>query len=150
MLEWTDEHVALLTKRRAEGWSASQIAAEIGEGVTRNAVIGKWHRLELPAPARKAEIVRPTRLQRPAPLIALPPPIPPPEPPITDERAPVPFLRARDGQCRFSIDLFSRPSPDMLVCGAATPVGRSWCPACASRVFSRLDPRTARHRSMTR
>ena len=43
---WTDERVALLTKLWADGLSASQIAAELG-GITRNAVIGKVHRLGL-------------------------------------------------------------------------------------------------------
>lgn len=43
---WNDERVEQLTKLWAEGRSASQIAAEIG-GVSRNAVIGKVHRLGL-------------------------------------------------------------------------------------------------------
>ena len=43
---WTDERVELLKNLWAEGLSASQIAAELG-GITRNAVIGKVHRLGL-------------------------------------------------------------------------------------------------------
>ncbi|UUV06888.1 MULTISPECIES: GcrA family cell cycle regulator [Ruegeria] len=70
-MSWTDERVELLKKMWGEGQSASQIAKELG-GVTRNAVIGKVHRLglsnrtagaspakaepkEKPAPAPKAE-----------------------------------------------------------------------------------------------
>ncbi len=45
-MSWTDERVELLTKMWGEGNSASQIAKELG-GVTRNAVIGKVHRLGL-------------------------------------------------------------------------------------------------------
>jgi GcrA cell cycle regulator len=45
-MSWTDERVETLKKLWQEGLSASQIAAEIG-GVTRNAVIGKVHRLGL-------------------------------------------------------------------------------------------------------
>lgn len=45
-MSWTDERVELLKKMWAEGQSASQIAKELG-GVTRNAVIGKVHRLGL-------------------------------------------------------------------------------------------------------
>ena len=45
-MSWTDERVEILTKMWAEGNSASQIAKELG-GVTRNAVIGKVHRLGL-------------------------------------------------------------------------------------------------------
>ncbi len=58
-MSWTDERVELLKKMWTEGQSASQIAKELG-GVTRNAVIGKVHRLGLsnragdPAPAPAA------------------------------------------------------------------------------------------------
>jgi len=45
-MSWTDERVELLKKMWAEGNSASQIAKELG-AVTRNAVIGKVHRLGL-------------------------------------------------------------------------------------------------------
>ncbi|MEM9973695.1 MAG: GcrA family cell cycle regulator [Pseudomonadota bacterium] len=82
-MSWTDERVELLKKMWGEGQSASQIAKELG-GVTRNAVIGKVHRLGLSnrsgaapakpakekpaakvdAPAEKSEEVR---AERPAP-----------------------------------------------------------------------------------
>ena len=45
-MSWTDERVEQLKKMWSEGQSASQIAKELG-GVTRNAVIGKVHRLGL-------------------------------------------------------------------------------------------------------
>lgn len=45
LFNWTEENVALLKQRWAEGNSASIIAEEMGGGVTRNAVIGKLHRL---------------------------------------------------------------------------------------------------------
>ncbi len=45
-MSWTDERVELLKKMWLEGRSASQIAKELGS-VTRNAVIGKVHRLGL-------------------------------------------------------------------------------------------------------
>ncbi|GAA3864445.1 GcrA family cell cycle regulator [Celeribacter arenosi] len=45
-MSWTDERVETLKKMWSEGQSASQIAKELG-GVTRNAVIGKVHRLGL-------------------------------------------------------------------------------------------------------
>lgn len=45
-MSWTDERVDTLKKLWAEGLSASQIANRLG-GVTRNAVIGKVHRLGL-------------------------------------------------------------------------------------------------------
>ncbi len=45
-MSWTDDRVEILKKMWGEGQSASQIAKELG-GVTRNAVIGKVHRLGL-------------------------------------------------------------------------------------------------------
>ena len=63
-----------------EGLSASQIAGELGEGVTRNAVIGKVHRLKLSsrgrataAPATKKKMAAPTAtVQRTAPAAVRP------------------------------------------------------------------------------
>ena len=46
-IAWNNENVELLTKLWNDGLSASLIAARIG-GITRNAVIGKVHRLGLP------------------------------------------------------------------------------------------------------
>jgi GcrA cell cycle regulator len=51
LMSWTDERVELLKKLWADGLSASQIAAELG-GITRNAVIGKVHRLGLSGRAK--------------------------------------------------------------------------------------------------
>ena len=45
-MSWNDERVELLKKLWSEGLSASQIAGRLGS-VTRNAVIGKVHRLGL-------------------------------------------------------------------------------------------------------
>lgn len=53
-MAWNDERVELLKKFWAEGLSASQIASKMG-GVTRNAVIGKVHRLGLSGRATPAK-----------------------------------------------------------------------------------------------
>lgn len=45
-MSWTDERVALLRKLWGEGKTAAEIASALGD-VTRNAVIGKAHRLKL-------------------------------------------------------------------------------------------------------
>lgn len=50
-MSWTNERVELLKKLWSDGLSASQIAGELG-GVTRNAVIGKVHRLGLSGRAK--------------------------------------------------------------------------------------------------
>lgn len=46
LMSWTDERVSLLKKLWGEGHTAAEIAKQLG-GVTRNAVIGKAHRLKL-------------------------------------------------------------------------------------------------------
>ena len=55
---WTDDRVGALKKLWLEGQSASQIAKQLGGGVTRNAVIGKVHRLgaHLPEAPHLAQI----------------------------------------------------------------------------------------------
>ncbi len=73
-LPWTEERVELLKKLWTDGLSASQIAGQMG-GVTRNAVIGKVHRLGLsgraktnaaPAQPRPRKVARaPSRSRRP-------------------------------------------------------------------------------------
>ena len=61
-MAWTDDRVDLLKKYWAEGLSASQVAQRLGE-VTRNAVIGKVHRLGLSgrATTTRMKSVRPRR-----------------------------------------------------------------------------------------
>jgi GcrA cell cycle regulator len=63
---WTDHRVDELKKLWNEGKTASQIADELGH-VTRNAVIGKAHRLGLssrPSPIKRKTFVLPTTNER--------------------------------------------------------------------------------------
>ena len=67
---WTEDRVGALTKLWLEGQSASQIAKALGGGVTRNAVIGKVHRLGLSgraAPSQPARTAATFRTARPRP-----------------------------------------------------------------------------------
>jgi GcrA cell cycle regulator len=60
-MSWTDERIALLKKMWKEGKSAAEIAKTLGKGVTRNAVIGKAHRMGLsgrPSPIKKPTPVK--------------------------------------------------------------------------------------------
>ncbi|HWW48137.1 MAG TPA: GcrA family cell cycle regulator [Xanthobacteraceae bacterium] len=66
VVTWTDDRVEQLKKLWEAGHSASQIAAELGN-VTRNAVIGKVHRLGLSgrAKAATASVPRQRKATRP-------------------------------------------------------------------------------------
>ncbi len=88
-MSWTDERVETLKKMWGEGQSASQIAKELG-GVTRNAVIGKVHRLGLSnratagakATTAKDKKAAPKRSAKPAPAAAKKAEAKPPEPEV--------------------------------------------------------------------
>ena len=85
-MSWTDERVETLKRMWGEGQSASQIAKELG-GVTRNAVIGKVHRLGLSNRAGGKDdedegVAAPPQAAHPArpePAAARPDPAPRPE-----------------------------------------------------------------------
>ena len=88
---WTDERVELLKKLWQDGLSASQIAKQLG-GVTRNAVIGKVHRLGL---SGRATPSKPARTVFKAPRPARPVSVSPSAPrriaePLTQAQPPQP------------------------------------------------------------
>ena len=68
-MSWTDDRVEVLKRLWLDGLSASQIAKQLG-GVTRNAVIGKVHRLGLSGRATPSQpartVIRAPRPARPA------------------------------------------------------------------------------------
>lgn len=74
-MSWTDERIATLKKLWEGGATASEIATELG-GVSRNAVIGKAHRLDLkarPSPVKandKKKSAAPTKKPAAAPMRA--------------------------------------------------------------------------------
>ncbi|HXQ46813.1 MAG TPA: GcrA family cell cycle regulator, partial [Caulobacteraceae bacterium] len=83
---WSEDRIASLTSLWLNGLSASQIAKQLG-GVTRNAVIGKVHRLGLSGraqPSRPARLARaprrPAPAPRPRPIVRTTPPLARPRP----------------------------------------------------------------------
>jgi GcrA cell cycle regulator len=67
-MSWDGERVELLRKLWQDGISASRIATQLGAGITRNAVIGKVHRLGLAGrakPASSSGAQRPRRTAAP-------------------------------------------------------------------------------------
>lgn len=111
-MSWTDERVELLTKMWNEGHSASTIAKELG-GVTRNAVIGKVHRLGLsnrnsPEPEQKPAANEPAPTPMPTPE---PEAKPAPEPVSEPASAPVVDLAKAKAQ-RAAQASANTPEPD--------------------------------------
>lgn len=98
-MSWTDERVEALKKLWQEGHSASQIAKQLG-GVTRNAVIGKVHRLGLSgraAPSQPARpLYKPAKPPRQVNAATTPPPQPAPRRIVSEPTIvrPVPSLPA--------------------------------------------------------
>jgi len=92
-MAWTDERIDTLRKMWEGGQTASQIAEELG-GVSRNAVIGKAHRLGLqsrPSPVKPNEPDKAAAAAAPAAAPAEPRPAPsrPPERPPVPAPAPI-------------------------------------------------------------
>ena len=77
-MSWTDERIDTLRTMWEAGQTASQIAEALG-GVSRNAVIGKAHRLGLQARPSPVKASEPAPAAEPV-VAAPPPPPPPPEP----------------------------------------------------------------------
>lgn len=111
-MEWTEERVESLKKLWLEGLSASQIAKLLG-GVTRNAVIGKVHRLGLSGRATPSQPARATyKAPRPArPAVSA-----------------APIVR-RPLEARFVAAPAPRPAPYVEMPGTATvlTLGRHMC-----------------------
>jgi GcrA cell cycle regulator len=89
-MSWTDERIERLKAMWTKGATASQIADELG-GVSRNAVIGKAHRLGLesrPSPVKPGEDKEKKVKAAPAPKTAKPAPAPKPAPAAPAAREP--------------------------------------------------------------
>lgn len=142
---WTEERLAELVKLKAQGLSSSRIAYRLGS-VTRNAVIGKLHRMGLTTPraARAAKrVVR--RFTRAAPRVSvarqvlLRQPALPTEA-LPDPRRPLPSARllaigeTEAHHCRYIHDTSTGPR----CCSTTTVPGTSWCEAHLRIVYQPL------------
>jgi GcrA cell cycle regulator len=99
-MSWTEERIERLKKMWHEGATASQIADELG-GVSRNAVIGKAHRLGLeqrPSPVKPGE-EKEAKKAAPAPVAAAPAKAKT-EPPAASTAAAAPAAAGPSGQPR--------------------------------------------------
>ena len=108
-MRWSPERVERLTQLWLEGLSASQIAEKLGEGITRNAVIGKAHRLNL---KRKGEqvLVRPEPKPRKF------------EEPVVHQ---ISMKNLEKWMCRWPTEIPGRYG--LHVCGKTVQPGRQYC-----------------------
>jgi GcrA cell cycle regulator len=170
-MSWTDERVEQLRKLWNDGLSASQVAAEIGAGITRNAVIGKIHRLGLSQRAKTAvaarpRVAKPPRLQQgggvvrsggaSAPSVmgnvalALAPCTLPAVHARPQEEVVIPLtervtiMELREAMCRWPIG--DPTAPDFRFCGARTPGGAGG-PYCGFHAQVAYQPAQDRRRS---
>lgn len=143
-MAWTDERVEQLKTLWAEGLSAAQIANKMG-GVTRNAVIGKVHRLGLSGRATPAKPQRGCSLMeekkeqtasaRPAPR-DMKPVIPEPDfttPMVLDGGDLATVSTIKNNMCKWPIG--DPAKDDFHFCGQGTATGKSYCAYHARMAF---------------
>jgi len=144
-MAWTEDRVELLKKLWAEGLSASQIARTMGE-VTRNAVIGKVHRLGLSGRATTSRSDRPRRT-------ALPKPMPKPvvtEPEIITEATLAngdfaTVMTLSSTMCRWPIG--DPGAAEFHFCGNGTEAGAPYCEAHVRLAYQPAQSRRDRKRA---
>lgn len=126
-MSWTDERVALLKKLWCEGRTAAEIAKELG-GVTRNAVIGKAHRLKLSnriSPIQQNNIKQPARTKSEDK-----PQVMPRRKAANTDTAPIPVMgvqmfELREKMCRWPLG--DPKEPDFRFCGCQAVAGLPYC-----------------------
>jgi len=145
-MSWTDEDAAIVEQLWGEGLSASQIAGRLKRRYTRNAVIGKVHRMGLSGRAvikRKTErsetASRPRKIRlKPAPtkpqkdILAELPVEPLPAEDIRPEKL-VAFVDLEPHHCRW---VYGDPKEsDHGFCGSEKVIGLPYCAAHARRAY---------------
>jgi GcrA cell cycle regulator len=151
---WTEDRVNLLTKLWGDGLSASQIAKQL-TGVTRNAVIGKVHRLGLAGRAAPSRPVKTTLSAAPkprpvvAPVVRLVTPVERPAPvvapvvsaPVAKQRSTtgVSVLALREGMCKWPMG--DPGDQDFAFCGCSIKLGTPYCTDHAAIAYQPAAPR---------
>jgi len=145
-MAWTEDRVEKLAKLWASGLSASQVAKELG-GVTRNAVIGKVHRLGLSGrakpsrPAKRATAKRTaaprTRAVAATPRAPKTPAAParpvPMEAKQMDDGAYANILTVTEDMCKWPLG--DPSSADFRFCGRGADKGEPYCKAHAQLAY---------------
>ena len=149
-MAWTDERVEQLKTLWSEGLSAAQIANKMG-GVTRNAVIGKVHRLGLSGRATPAKPQRGCATTErkdeaaEAPVVEMKPVIPEPDfiaPALLDSGDAMTVATIKNNMCKWPIG--DPATDDFHFCGQPTSPGKSYCAYHAKMAFQPPQRRAER------
>ena len=142
--EWSDDEVARLKRRRADGLSYGAIAREMG--LTRNAAIGKAQRLGMSRPHKPANALGPNgvvevkaergRVRKMKPLPEIPPPTQPVDLPPDVSPFACTFWELEPASCRWPI-----ADHPWLFCGAARLDGYSYCGRHHALAHQKSTPR---------
>lgn len=117
---WTDERVEQLKTLWGAGKTAAEIAKELGEGLTRNAVIGKAHRLGLSG--------RVTPIQK-----KVDKPLPPENVEIKAKNGGISLLELTEKTCRYP---YGDPQkPGFHFCGGDALAGLPYCAQHAEMAY---------------
>ncbi|WP_137126002.1 GcrA family cell cycle regulator [Roseomonas sp. HF4] len=155
-MDWTAEAIERLKALWTEGHSTAEIGRRMG--ISKNAVVGKAHRLNLsarPSPIRRDATPRPAPAARPARpalvpmqrLVSAPPPRPAAAPaPAPVAVAPVvrsfPAARPRMGARSCCWPLGEPGTPGFHFCGADPMAGKPYCTEHAALAY--VKPRDRR------
>ena len=135
-MNWSDERVEQLKTLWTEGLSASQIARALG-GVTRNAVIGKVHRLGLAGRASPSRSDRPRMPMAPkAPgmrAVVATAPVVEEDPLQLEDGNFATVLTISDRMCRWPIG--DPAATEFHFCGRAPKSGSPYCEAHARKAY---------------
>lgn len=163
-MSWTDERIEMLRQLWENGLTASQIADKLGQGLSRNAVIGKAHRLGLksrPSPVKTGDSAGETdapastetapAAAAPAAVVAMaagdPPAVrkpAPPRPPVAAQgkSGKTSLLDLSDKICKWPI---GHPGePDFHFCGKPSQAGFPYCSEHCAVAYQAQLPRRDR------
>jgi GcrA cell cycle regulator len=145
-VNWSEDRVEQLKTLWTEGLSASQIARALG-GVTRNAVIGKVHRLGLAgraSPSSRAERPRlpmAPKVSSPARTQLVAAPVVEEDPLIFDDGSHATVLTISDRMCRWPIG--DPAATEFHFCGHSPKSGSPYCEAHARKAYQPQQARRA-------
>jgi hypothetical protein len=120
------------------GEIADRLSLEFQIGITRNAAIGRCHRLDLPRrvtpspPRARKKAEKPMTVKHirvDAPIV--------PEMPVADPAAGLTLLQLSPGACRWPLGDLMKTRPPYLFCGQVVRFGTPYCPVHDDRARGR-------------